>query len=130
MHFFGSGKIFRSGAAGRNFGPPTFTNYLKHMVRTPHGFCCAAGLGNEKLAKSIFWYYFYENPNPGATFFVYVKLLISLLNGALFRLGEIFSVRGYGARFLAGKNCASDEKVFSGIFFTKTRTPGPHFLFM
>ena len=43
--------------------------------------------------------------------------------------GKIF-VRGYGARFLAGKNCASDEKVFSGIFFTKTRTPGPHFLFM
>ena len=42
-----------------------------------------------------------ENTNPDATFFAYVKLLISLLNGALFRLGENFSVRGYGARFLA-----------------------------
>ena len=57
---------------------------------------------DEKLAKSIFWYNFYENPNPKATFFVYVKLLISLLNGAFFRLGDNFSVRGYGARFSAG----------------------------
>ena len=58
MHFFGSGKIFRSGATGRNFGPRPFTNYLKQIVRTPHGFCCAAGLGNfasdEKFATSIF----------------------------------------------------------------------------
>ena len=45
--------------------------------------------------------FFYENPNPEATFFVYVKLLISLLNGAFFRLGDNFSVRGYGARFSA-----------------------------
>ena len=51
--------------------------------------------------KFYFWVFFYENPNPGALFFVCVKLLISLLNGALFRLGENFSVRGYGARFLA-----------------------------
>ena len=71
------------------------------MVRTPHGFCCAAGLGNEKLAKSIFWYFFYENPNPDATFFVYVKLLISLLNIEFFRLGENFSLRDHGAIFLA-----------------------------
>ena len=51
--------------------------------------------------KFYFLVFFYENPNPGALFFVYVKLLISLLNGALFRLGENFSVRGYGARFSA-----------------------------
>ena len=43
--------------------------------------------------KFYFLVFFYENPNPGAIFFVYVKLLISLLNGALFRLGEKFSVR-------------------------------------
>ena len=42
-----------------------------------------------------------ENPNPEATFFAYVKLLISLLNGALFRLGKNFSVRGRGAKFWA-----------------------------
>ena len=42
-----------------------------------------------------------ENPNPGPTFFVYVKLLISLLNGALFRLGKHFSVRACGAKFWA-----------------------------
>ena len=58
MHFFGSGNIFRSGPAGRIFGRRTFTNYLKQIVRTPHGFCCAAGLGNfasdGKFAGSIF----------------------------------------------------------------------------
>ena len=42
MHFFGSGKIFRSGATGRNFWPRSFTNYLKRIVGTPHG---SAGLG-------------------------------------------------------------------------------------
>ena len=51
--------------------------------------------------KFYFLVFFYENPNPGTLFFVYVKLLISLLNGALFRLGENFSVRGHGAKFLA-----------------------------
>ena len=51
--------------------------------------------------KFYFLVFFYENPNPETTFFVYVKLLISLLNGALFRLGENFSVRGYGAKFWA-----------------------------
>ena len=54
-----------------------------------------------KACKKYFSVFFYENPNPGAIFFVYVKLLISLLNGALFRLGENFSVRGHGAKFLA-----------------------------
>ena len=166
-------------------------------------------LERRKTCKKYFRNTMLENPNPDATFFAYVKLLISLLNGALFRLGENFSVRGhgarffaeknfasdekfagsifwsgatgqdfsrsnilqamkslpqvffwsgatgqafwrrtisqamfcpglrgkifvrgYGARFLAGKNCASDEKVFSGIFFTKTRTPKQHFLFV
>ena len=51
--------------------------------------------------KFYFLVFFYENPNPEATFFVCVKLLISLLNGAFFRLGDNFSVRGYGARFSA-----------------------------
>jgi hypothetical protein len=56
---------------------------------------------DEKLAKSIFWYFFYENPNPEATFFVCLKLLISLLNGAFLRRGDNFSVRGCGAKFWA-----------------------------
>ena len=51
--------------------------------------------------KFYFLVFFYENPNPGTLFFVCLKLLISLLNGAFFRLGDNFSVRGYGARFLA-----------------------------
>ena len=51
--------------------------------------------------KFYFLVFFYENPNPWTLFFVYVKLLISLLNGALFRLGENFSVRGHGAKFWA-----------------------------
>ena len=42
-----------------------------------------------------------ENPNPQATFVFNVKLLISLLNGALFRLGENFSLPGTGAKFWA-----------------------------
>ena len=45
--------------------------------------------------KFYFLVFFYENPNPGTLFFVCVKLLISLLNGALFRLGENFPVRGH-----------------------------------
>ena len=69
-----------------------------------------------KACKKYFLVFFYENPNPGAIFFVYVKLLISLLNGALFRLGENFSVRGYGARFFAEQNFASDEKFATSIF--------------
>ena len=56
----------------------------------------------DKLAKSIFRYFFCKNPITDPTFFLYIKLLISLLNGALFRLGENFSVRGYGAKFWAG----------------------------
>ena len=51
--------------------------------------------------KFYFLVFFYENPNPEATFFVCLKLLISLLNGAFFRLGDNFSVRDYGARFSA-----------------------------
>ena len=51
--------------------------------------------------KFYFLVFFYENPNPDPTFFVYWKLLISLLNGAFFRLGDNFSVRPYGARFSA-----------------------------
>ena len=60
--------------------------------------------------------FFYENPNPETTFFVYVKLLISLLNGALFRLGENFSVRGYGARFSA----ADHQQLFKLMVGTPT----------
>ena len=71
-----------------------------------------------KACKKYFLVFFYENPNPGATFFVYVKLLISLLNGAFFRLGENFSVRGYGARFFAEKNFASDENFAKSIFWS------------
>ena len=83
--------------------------------------------------KFYFLVFFYESPNPGTLFFVCVKLLISLLNGAFFRLGENFSVRGYGARFFAEQNFASDEKLAKSIFwyfFTKTRTPGHFFLFV
>ena len=51
--------------------------------------------------KFYFLVFFYENPNPETTFFVYWKLLISLLNGAFFRLGDNFSVRDDGAKFSA-----------------------------
>ena len=54
-----------------------------------------------KTCKKYFRNTMLENPNPDATFFAYVKLLISLLNGAFFRLGDNFSVRGYGAKFWA-----------------------------
>ena len=43
-----------------------------------------------------------ENPNPGAIFFAYVKLLISLLNSAIFRLREKKLVRGYRGKILGG----------------------------
>ena len=46
-------------------------------------------------------FFFCENPITEPTFFLYIKLLISLLNGAFFRIGKNFSVRGHGARFLA-----------------------------
>ena len=52
----------------------------------------------KSLQKVFFGIFFCKNPNPKTTFFLYVKLLISLLNGALFRLGENFSVRGHGAK--------------------------------
>ena len=71
-----------------------------------------------KTCKKYFSVFFFENPNPDPIFFVYVKLLISLLNGALFRLGENFSVRGYGARFFAEQNFASDEKFAKSIFWS------------
>ena len=58
--------------------------------------------------KFYFLVFFYENPNPGALFFVCVKLPISLLNGALFRLGKNFSVRGYGAT----KKAAAFQQLF------------------
>ena len=51
--------------------------------------------------KFYFLVFFYENLNPEATFLVCLNLLISLLNGAFFRLGDNFSVRDYGARFSA-----------------------------
>ena len=56
-------------------------------------------LERRKTCKKYFRNTMLENPNPGPIFFAYVKLLISLLNGALFRLGENFSLRGYGAKF-------------------------------
>ena len=62
----------------------------------------------DKLAKSIFRYFFCKNPITDATFFLYIKLLISLLNGALFRLGENFSVRGHGAT----KKAAAFQQLF------------------
>ncbi len=81
MHLFGSGTIFRSGATGRNFGPRTFNNYLKRIVRTPHGFCCAAGLGNfasdEKFAASIFLVRGY-----GASFLAENNFTSDVLSGA------------------------------------------------
>ena len=55
----------------------------------------------DKLAKSIFRYFFCKNPITEPTFFLYIKLLISLLNGAFFRLGKNFLVRGHGAKFSA-----------------------------
>ena len=48
----------------------------------------------------MFWY-FLQKSDPRGNFFLYVKLLISLLNIAFFRLGKKFSVRGHGAKFLA-----------------------------
>mgnify|MGYP006214758093 CR=1 FL=1 len=143
MHFFGSGKIFRSGATGQDFWRRSLTNYLKRIVGTPYG---SAGLGKNahfhikrctfsargkffgpgprgkrsaeknfasdefaentmverrKACKKYFLVFFYENPNPEATFFVCLKLLISLLNGAFLRRGDNFSVRGCGAKFWA-----------------------------
>ena len=55
----------------------------------------------DKLAKSIFRYFFCKNPITDPTFFLYIKLLISSLNSAFVRLGKNFSVRGHGAKFLA-----------------------------
>ena len=78
-------------ARGKFFGPG-----LRGKIFRGEKFC-----KRWKACKKYFLVFFYENPNPKATFFVYVKLLISLLNGAFFRLGENFSVRGYGARFWA-----------------------------
>ena len=54
-----------------------------------------------KACKKYFSVFFYKNPITDPTFFLYIKLLISLLNVALFRLGETFSVRGHGAKFWA-----------------------------
>ena len=79
-----------------------------------------------KACKKYFLEFFYENPNPGAIFFVYVKLLISLLNGALFRLGENFSVRPYGARFLA----APLHQLFKHMVGTPTSRFGENCLFV
>ena len=78
-------------ARGKFFGPG-----LRGKIFRGAKFC-----KRWKACKKYFLVFFYENPNPGTTFFVYWKLLISLLNGAFFRLGENFSVRGNGARFLA-----------------------------
>ena len=69
--FFRLGDNFSVRGYGARFSAGALQQLFKLMVGTPYGFCCAAGLGKEKLAKSIFWYFFYENPNPGATFFVY-----------------------------------------------------------
>ena len=55
----------------------------------------------KSLQKVFSGIFFYENPNPEATFFVCLKLLISLLNGAFLRRGDNFSVRGCGAKFWA-----------------------------
>ena len=108
VHFFGSGEIFRSGATGQDFSR---SKILQAMNSLPQVFF-GPGLrgkifGGEKFrkrwkaCKKYFLVFFYENPNPDPTFFVCLKLLISLLNGAFFRLGDNFSVRGYGARFSA-----------------------------
>ena len=39
---------------------------------------------------------------PGPTFFLYAKLLISLLNIAFFRLGQQFSLRDYRGEIFGG----------------------------
>ena len=98
-----AGSIFWSGATGQDFSR---SNILQAMKSLPQVF---------------FW--------SGATGQAFWRRTISQAMFCPGLRGKIF-VRGYGARFLAGKNCASDEKVFSGIFFTKTRTPGLHFVFM
>ena len=54
-----------------------------------------------QACKKHFSVFFCENPITEPTFFLYIKLLISLLNGAFFRLGKNFSVRGHGAKFWA-----------------------------
>ena len=51
------------------------------------------GRATKNLQKVFFVFLFPKTRTP-IPFFVYVKLLISLLNGSLFRLGENFPVRG------------------------------------
>ena len=104
-----AGSIFWSGATGQDFSRSKILQAMKSLPQVFFG----PGLRGEifggekfckrwKACKKYFLVFFYENPNPDPIFFVYVKLLISLLNGAFFRLGDNFSVRGYGARFSAG----------------------------
>ena len=80
--FLARGKFFGPGPRGEKFAENT-------MVE------------RRKACKKYFLVFFYENPNPEATFFVCLKLLISLLNGAFLRRGDNFSVRGCGAKFWA-----------------------------
>ena len=56
------------------------------------------GRAKESLQK-VFFVFFFCKPRSPRLFFLYVKLLISLLNGALFRLGQNFGLRPYGAKF-------------------------------
>ena len=60
------------------------------------------------MQKVFFGIFFTKTRTPRLHFFVYIKLLISLLNGALFRLGKNFSVRGYGAT----KKAAAFQQLF------------------
>ena len=59
------------------------------------------GRAKKSLQKVFFGIFFCKNPITDPTFFLYIKLLISLLNVAFFRLGENFSLRSYGAKFSA-----------------------------
>ena len=55
----------------------------------------------EKLAKNIFRYFFAKTRTPKLLFFLYVRLTQKMHFEHFFRLGENFSVRGHGAKFLA-----------------------------
>ena len=111
-----------------------------------------------KACTKYFWLFFYETPNPvrgdGASFFAETNFAS---DGKF--AGSIFWSGATGQAFWRRKIFASDDKlaksifwsgatgqdfwrgqiaqamkslqkVFSGIFFTKTRTPVQHFLFM
>ena len=72
------------------------------------------GIAKKSLQKAFFGI-FCENSNPRTPFFLYVKLLISLLNIAIFRLGEKFSAPGLPDKIFGGPP--------SAIIIAESRNP-------